>query len=551
MLPYILVAFFLLTTVVLALYIYLNVSKQRSVDSTQKYKNAQLQGQVFETKIWDELHSRLGYSIEIKPILDSIVNSFPSIIKYSVASYVLLEGSKVYYKSYLSESVSKAYLENTKNTLLDVLKSANPSVIGTESIEEEITGNLLSYSEGKGSKAMSSFDIALVTNQETIGVLNISSSKSGQYRREDVELITRIVERAMSEITQLEQLLNKEKSKLEVMVENMHDGVVMLDDDFKILTINPRCLRMIGKEPNTSITIFDVVGYFAKEFPLAEMIADVFEKGDSKSVADIQYDNVFYDVYVVPVKSGNTTSAVGIIIHDKTKEHELISLREDFTSMIVHELRAPLTVIMDTADLVNKRYDDLAKEQILSLLVQVQSSSTGLLNIVNDLLDTAKLEAGKLELIMKPGMVNKLLEDEVNYFKHLAGKKGIELAVRLDPAVREMVYDENKLKQVLNNLLSNAIKFTDSGSVIVSSKRLGSSIEISVADTGVGISKEDKVKLFNKFEQIIKPKSTGEGGTGLGLVITKGIIEAHGGEIRLLDNEPHGTNVVFTLPLKK
>lgn len=510
-------------------------------------RESEVQGKLYETRLLDELHLRLGYSINTKNVLDAIIASFPKLLEYSAASYVLIEGSKIYYKSHLDESVSKKYVEKTKDLLLETLKNSNPSVIGTESIEEEISGSLLNGAHPQ--EIASSFDISLVVNTETVGILNVSSTKPNQYKKNDIDLITRIVDRAMNEISQLQQLLNHEKTKLEAMVENMRDGVVMIDDDFKILAVNPACLRVIEKTDVSNVSIFDVVGYFSKIFPLAQMISDVFDKGLAKSVNDVKFGTQYYDVLVVPVKTESSIDAVGVIIHDKTKEHELIALREDFTSMIVHELRAPLTVIMDTADLISKHSGELSSEQSTTLLNQMQTSSGGLLAIVNDLLDTAKLEAGKLELIKRPGDLNKLLSDQVNYFKHLAQKKGITLQAELDTSISEFGFDENKIKQVMNNLLSNAIKFTDEGYVRVQSKKLQSAVEVTVADTGAGISKENKQKLFNKFEQVGKSLSSEEKGTGLGLVITKGLVEAHGGEIHLQDNEPHGTKLVFTLPI--
>lgn len=549
MLPYIIGIVVSLSLAGAFFYLYYSeLQKTKNLSKSRNSQSKEIEGKLFETELMDELHKRVGYSINTRGVLDTIVSSFPDFLQFSAASYVLLEGSKIYYKSHLEESVSKKFIEKTKDSLLEILKNSNPNVIGSESIEDEITGSLLNSSNAQDVK--SSFNVTLTVDGETLGVLNVASTKANIYKKTDIALISRIVERAMNEITQLQALLNHEKSKLEAMVENMRDGIVMIDEDFRILSINPACLSMVGKNTPDNISIFDIVGYFSKAFPLAEMIAEVFETGLSKSVSDLKYNSKFYDVLVIPVKTGKKTDAVGIIVHDKTKEHELIALREDFTSMLVHELRAPLTVILDTADLMLKRSSELSSEQTTNLLNQIQNSTGSLLAIVNDLLDTAKLEAGKMEVIKRSDSINNLLKDQVNYFTHLAQKKGISIRSELDTELPDVKFDETKVKQVMNNLLSNAIKFTDKGEVVVRSQKLSDFVKIEVCDTGPGISAQDKEKLFNKFEQVSRSLSSEEKGTGLGLVITKGIVEAHGGKINIEDNKPQGTKLVFTLPIE-
>lgn len=549
MLPYIFGIVFSLSLAAFFYYLYyIQVKKVKELSKVPTNSSNENDGELFETKLMDELHQRMGYSINTKGVLDTIVDSFPDFFEFSVASYVLLEGSKIYYKSHLHESVSKKFIEKTKNSLLEILKNSNPNVIGSESIEEEITGSLLNSSSNSDVK--SNFNVTLTIGSEVVGVLNVASTKDSLYKKNEIDLISRILTRATNEISQLQLLLNHEKSKLEAMVENMLDGVVMLDKDFRILAINSACLSMVEKTNQSTVSIFDVVGYFSKSIPLAEVISEVFEKGVSKTVTDIKINSKFFDVLVIPVTTGKKTNAVGIIVHDKTKEHELIALREDFTSMLVHELRAPLTVILDTVDLMTKRAKELSAEQTSTLLNQIQNSTGSLLAIVNDLLDTAKLEAGKMEVIKRSNDLNALLDDQVNYFTHLAQKKGLTIRAELAKGLPKVSFDETKIKQVMNNLLSNAIKFTDSGEVVVTSCLLDKFVQIEVCDTGSGISPEDKEKLFNKFEQVSRSLSSKEKGTGLGLVITKGIVEAHGGTIKLEDNKPKGTKLVFTLPLE-
>ncbi|KKU30667.1 MAG: Multi-sensor signal transduction histidine kinase [candidate division WWE3 bacterium GW2011_GWA1_46_21] len=222
----------------------------------------------------------------------------------------------------------------------------------------------------------------------------------------------------------------------------------------------------------------------------------------------------------------------------------------DFIAMVVHELRSPLTVISGTADLLIKKSDVIDKNQTDVLLLQIKSSSDSLLKIVNDLLDAAKIDAGKFEISRSTNDINKLLQEESRYYTELARAKSITLKLDLNTNIQPFVFDYARITQVMNNLLSNAIKFTGSGAVIIRSDVQGTDVVVSVSDSGVGISDGDKSMIFDKFVQAASVATNNEKGTGLGLVISKGIISAHGGKIWVEDNTPCGSKFVFKLPLK-
>ena len=223
---------------------------------------------------------------------------------------------------------------------------------------------------------------------------------------------------------------------------------------------------------------------------------------------------------------------------------------KDFIPMLVHELRAPLSVIQGASDLILKEASKLDQKQISDLLSQIRTSSTGLLKMVNDILDVTKLEAGKFEIDKKFADINQVLQEECSYFKSSSDLKNISLECNCGENVQSFSFDAFRIKQVLNNLLSNALKFTPEGGLVkVCSHQVDGKIRVEVTDTGTGISDEDKEFLFHKFAQAHNHEGVKEKGTGLGLVISKGIVEAHGGKIWIEDNKPKGSNFIFELPL--
>ncbi len=224
--------------------------------------------------------------------------------------------------------------------------------------------------------------------------------------------------------------------------------------------------------------------------------------------------------------------------------------RDDFLAMLVHELRSPLAVMKGASDLILKDATRLSKEQIEILLTQIRTSSKGMLKIVDDILDVSKIDSGKFEIHKTLSDINKVLSDECDYYSALAIEKKIKIQCNFDKRLPNFNFDEDRVRQVMNNLLSNAIKYiTENGEIKVSTWKEAKFIKVAVADNGEGISDEMKLKLFHKFVQLDNHYHTKETGSGLGLVITKGIIEAHGGSIWIEDNKPKGAQFIFTLPI--
>lgn len=225
--------------------------------------------------------------------------------------------------------------------------------------------------------------------------------------------------------------------------------------------------------------------------------------------------------------------------------------QNDFFPMLVHELRAPLSVIQGAADLLIKSTDALNAEQIHTLLNQIKTSSSSLLKMVGDILDVSKIEDGKFQINKTYGLIQDVLNEQCSYFDPVAKVKGVTLSCPNTEGLPNFSFDPERIKQVISNLLSNAIKFSSKGgTVLVTAKKDDGFIRVEVSDNGIGIADKDKPLLFQKFFQASNHNGIKEKGTGLGLVIAKGIVETHGGKIWVEDNKPQGSNFIFTLPLK-
>ena len=238
-------------------------------------------------------------------------------------------------------------------------------------------------------------------------------------------------------------------------------------------------------------------------------------------------------------------------IHDKGRQLEVASQhKSQFLANMSHELRTPLNAIIGFSEvLMEKMFGELNERQE-EYLNDIFTSGKHLLNLINDILDLSKIEAGKMEL--EPAALNlrKLLEGTLVVVKERALTHGINLSLDMSDDIDTLIADDRKVKQIVFNLLSNAVKFTpDKGKVGIKARQDDGAVEIAVWDTGMGIAQEDQQRVFEEFQQVGETLTNKPEGTGLGLALTKRLVELHGGSIRLESTPGEGSIFTFTLPM--
>ncbi len=227
--------------------------------------------------------------------------------------------------------------------------------------------------------------------------------------------------------------------------------------------------------------------------------------------------------------------------------------QKEFTSTVSHELRTPLASIKTAIDILISGTPGEMTEDQKKILGKAERNVTRLKNLINEVLDLSKLESGKMAFDLKENNVNDLIREVVDSQAAVAEQKGLYLKTELDKSIPAVIFDYEKIVQVLNNLVNNAIKFTREGGITVSShnREERNHICVCVKDTGVGIKEGDLLKIFDKFQQLGDPATRGEGGTGLGLSICREIIIRHGGKIWAESKYGEGTSLFFILPIKE
>lgn len=227
---------------------------------------------------------------------------------------------------------------------------------------------------------------------------------------------------------------------------------------------------------------------------------------------------------------------------------QLDKLKDEFVSMASHELKSPLNAVKNFLWLaINKGKVEPAKmDEYLNVAYKATEQ---VLFLVNDLLDVSRIESGRIQLTLESVNLLSLVTETAKIYENLISEKQLTLKVEIDPAI-SVKADLPRLREVISNLISNAAKYTVKGGITVKATLVDTMVTVSVADTGIGISPEDKLKLFDKFSRLknnTKELANVEG-TGLGLYITKKLIELMGGNINVDSQEGQGSNFWFTIP---
>ena len=531
------------------------VIKQRKIRADiQKREEVQKQ-RLYQVAILKEIQDKIGYSLDIDKVIDVITGSLKYLFPYSTSSSLLIKRDKIIFKTYVEQSVSSKFIIEVKNTM----KTSLLPLIGNlpEEIEEYIQG--VPLDDTKTPNIGSFFNIPLVIGKNVVGIINVSSMEKGKYKDEEVKILYEIVEQAFAALSRLEAVLETEKVKLTSLISSLVDGVFMVDMN-KNLTIINDAAKSFLKISSVSPSFSDILASFGQQYNLLYNIDLAIKTNTQITEKEVSINGKVFQTFITPVSSvsANQNKPIGasILLHDITVEKNINTIKEDFTHMIVHELRAPLTAIKDSAELMIEVFEDkgiLEKEQQRRLLKIIEQQSKNLLEQINQVLDAAKIEAGKFSINKVESDMGEIIGNAVEFFLPQAGKKQILLSADVYYPLPKVNVDPSRISQVLNNLISNSLKFTpDGGKIVVSAKPGNGILTVSVSDNGMGIPENEQKDLFSKYYQIrTTPHQLAKKGTGLGLYITKGIVEAHEGTVGVISSEGKGTSIYFTLPFEQ
>lgn len=373
--------------------------------------------------------------------------------------------------------------------------------------------------------------------------------KDAREMGQRVESLHQTLADVRAELLERTVQLGEQKNKMLAILRGMGDGLLVCDDRGGIIQYNEVAREILdlpqGDLENQPITelcprLAQLLGITSEAGhpPVRATHEENFSVGGREIRANIA---PLFD---------NRTRYLGLvmILQDRTKQAEVDRMKSDLISIVSHELRSPLTSIKGYVDLMMSGDLGEVPQEHRKYLEIVVNNTNRLTKLINDMLDLSRIESGKLTMSFGKVDIKYLCDLTYLTLKPQATQKSLELQLEVADGLA-VSGDIERLQQALTNLVSNAIKYTpEDGSVKITAYRLNKNVRIDVTDTGFGISPENQKRLFQRFFRVKNTKTRNIGGTGLGLCISKSILEAHEGEISVNSKENEGSTFSITLP---
>ncbi len=347
--------------------------------------------------------------------------------------------------------------------------------------------------------------------------------------------------------------LDRERQRLSTAFENALEGVAEIDADGKFLTVNTACAGLMGwsTEELLGMRLQEVV--FSGDL---EHWANARRKLESEAKAEIEIrcrrrDESTLEVQLVLVRTEDNAGRPGFFVFFKDigerRSRESLKLQAEFVSTISHELRTPLHAIRESLRMVMQSGTGKMPADQAEMLHLANRNVERLGRLIDNALDLQKFEANAMSFEMSEGNIQDVIREVREIMKPLAATRGLALEAEINTPPVRLCFDHDKIQQVLLNLVSNALKYTEVGGVTIRTAAVPQGIRVEIQDTGIGIHPDDQARLFRPFAQV-GGKKMRAGGTGLGLVIARKIIEAHEGKLDFESVPGQGSCFYFVLP---
>lgn len=404
-----------------------------------------------------------------------------------------------------------------------------------------------------------------------------------QNKFNNINLYSDNLKRELITLQLLVEKFQTSEAQIRSFFEAMTELVLILDKNFDNITITPTSAIL---DNNSSFNIAEeTINYLLEEEVNQDIRSKIEQVLNTQKRINYEYfltkdkQKIWFSAAIAPIKGQDMVTFVARDITEqkqiqeklKEQQRELIAknialnqanleaqlankVKSEFLANISHEIRTPLNAVIGFSELLKDFITDFEAESYLDLII---SSGENLLELMNDILDLSKIEAGQIQLDYKAINLRKLIEEILEIFVHKAQSKNLNLLTEIDENIpNQIIFDQVRLRQILFNVIGNAIKFTEKGYVKVSVKLANNENEISniceliinVEDTGIGIAPEDKERIFDVFSQSDGKNTRKYEGTGLGLTITKRLTEMLGGKITLQSELNQGSIFTFTFP---
>ena len=389
--------------------------------------------------------------------------------------------------------------------------------------------------------------------QETEKVANSGNSKlvevgkrKKRKRKSEVDTLTNVIGIMTGELKQKLNQVDRQRREIEAILQHMNDGILAFDDKGRIMHLNPAAKEMLGLQNERT---FDEI--FKKLNVEINMEAILYLANWTASEQRVNVGDRIVNIFFAPYKDENDlSSGIIAVVQDITEHVKLDEMRKEFVADVSHELKTPITSIIGYADtLQDGEYDEETTKKFLNVISQ---EGRRMSNLVSDLLTLSRYDTNRVQKEVTEfdlGELAKKCQEKLR-IEIEKKKQNVECYVTAD--VPPIKADKAGIERVILNVLSNAIKYTEEhGSIKIYVGFVYNDAYIKIIDNGIGIPKEDLVRIFERFYRVDKARTREMGGTGLGLSIAKEIIEQNNGSIDIKSEYGKGTEVVIRIPAMK
>lgn len=381
-----------------------------------------------------------------------------------------------------------------------------------------------------------------------------------EVKRRTEELQTRINElgesrvavmNILEDVEEARRKAEEERDKTNALITNFADGLLFFDNKDNLSMINPQ------GESFFEVREAEVIGRNISElsqFPRLASLAHLLGKEMRRLFREELSlgENLVLEVSTIPIGEEEEKIGTLVILHDVTREKMIERMKTEFVSLSAHQLRTPLSAVKWTLQMFLA--GDLGKitRKQKEFIEKTYLANERMIKLINDLLNVARIEEGRYLYRPTPADIGIIVESVVNFYREEAKRKEIKIEFKRPKKLPKVKVDEEKIKLVITNLVDNAIEYTPKGGrVTICLKSDKKEVAFSVGDTGIGIPEDQKGRVFSKFFRGANAMRMQTEGTGLGLFITKNIIEAHKGRIWFKSKEGEGSTFYFTLPIEE
>ena len=521
--------------------------------------NSSLEDKSMELESLKSFSDALTEVFDLNEILNTVSQHLERAIKYSVATFLIFDSTAPHgyiFRAYLRKPVTKSFIISTQNEFERFLsyrlkmrqKNAKPIEIvsAPQTIGHSVDNKIKN-------EPASTFILPLTVGDKLLGAFHVAISDTNQNSVKNSKGFFNAMAATLSVAISRLQTVNKiQNSKTETLVQNLNDGVIMFNKEKNIVLINVAAKKITGiKDERVGL---ESIYKNLKKFNIEKIISDKTLKGEIKMINEVAIGKFHYEILIIPVKDHKMEIVGGaIILHDVTQIKEIDRMKTEFVSVASHQLRTPLTAIkLFTEMMLGGEVGKLEADQ-KKYLENIYQSTQRMVILVNDLLSLSRLESGRLKVEPVLTKLSDSIKSIINEVAPVAKAKGVAIDFEFNKNLPKAMIDPNLVRQVVHNLITNAVHYSlenKQAIVVVKLDKKDKDFLISVSDTGIGISSKAQLRIFEKFFRADNAIKIRTEGTGLGLYVSKMIIESSKGKIWFDSKVGKGTTFYISLPIK-